>query len=74
MECANGKVKRLFLFSNVSCLDKIISCYMFILQMLGALDGKHIRVQKPWNSGSFFYNYKQFFSVVLMAVVDADYR
>ncbi|XP_073445374.1 uncharacterized protein [Dendrobates tinctorius] len=41
---------------------------------IGALDGKHIRVRKPPNSGSQFYNYKQYFSVVLLALVDSNYR
>jgi hypothetical protein len=40
---------------------------------LGAVDGKHIRLKKPNCTGSEFINYKNFFSVVLMAVVDADY-
>ena len=40
----------------------------------GALDGKHIRIKKPADSGSLFYNYKNFFSMVMMAVVDADYK
>lgn len=39
---------------------------------LGAIDGKHIRVKKPPNSGTSFFNYKKYFSVVLMAVADAD--
>ncbi|XP_069837965.1 uncharacterized protein [Dendropsophus ebraccatus] len=39
---------------------------------LGAVDGKHVRVQQPPHSGSRFYNYKKYFSVVLMAVADAN--
>ncbi|CAH1990031.1 unnamed protein product [Acanthoscelides obtectus] len=41
---------------------------------IGACDGKHIVLQNPKNSGSLFYNYKGTFSVVLMAVTDADYN
>ncbi|XP_069606045.1 uncharacterized protein [Ranitomeya imitator] len=41
---------------------------------IGAVDGKHVRVLKPPRSGSRFFNYKKYFSVVLMAVADAHYK
>ena len=41
---------------------------------IGVLDGKHIMMRAPPNSSSMFYNYKGFFSIILMALVDADYQ
>lgn len=41
---------------------------------LGALDGKHIRIQPPAKSGSLYHNYKSSFSVIMMAAVDANYK
>lgn len=41
---------------------------------IGAVDGKHIRIICPRLSGSMFYNYKQYYSLVLMAIADSNYR
>ena len=41
---------------------------------LGAVNGEHIAMKKPPNAGSYYYNYKGFHTIVLMAVVDATYK
>lgn len=41
---------------------------------IGAIDGKHVLIQAPPNSGSSFYNYKNYYSTVLLGLVDAEYK
>ncbi|XP_050296347.1 uncharacterized protein LOC126736161 [Anthonomus grandis grandis] len=38
----------------------------------GALDGKHIQIVPPPRTGALYYNYKKFYSVILMALVKAN--
>lgn len=40
----------------------------------GAVNGKHIRIKKPARSGNVYYNYKGFFSIILMGVANGNYE
>jgi len=41
---------------------------------VGSIDVKHIRLKWPSNSGSMYYNYKHYYSIVLQGLADALYR
>ncbi|CAH2003211.1 unnamed protein product [Acanthoscelides obtectus] len=45
-----------------------------LLNCLGAIDGKHKRANRFPHSSSMNLNYKGYFSIILMAVVDSDYK
>nr|CAI5838518.1 unnamed protein product [Callosobruchus analis] len=41
---------------------------------IGCIDGKHIRIICPKKTGSTFFNYKSYFSIVLQGIADANYK
>lgn len=41
---------------------------------IGSINGKHVRIICPDHSGSLFSNYRKYYSVVLLAMCDSDYR
>ena len=41
---------------------------------LGAIDGRHVRIQKPKNGGLFYHNCKRTHSIMLMAIASPEYE
>lgn len=41
---------------------------------IGAIDGKHVATRCPKKCVSLYYNYKGFYSIIMLAVVDGDYK
>lgn len=41
---------------------------------IGSIDGKHIYIKCPPNTGTLHFCYKQKFSIVLLAIVDPNYK
>ena len=40
----------------------------------GAIDGKHMAMNKPWRVGSQFHNYEDFESIILLVMCNSNYR
>lgn len=41
---------------------------------VGSIDGKHVAIKCPSNSGSTYFCYKNIYSIVLLSIVDHDYK
>nr|CAI5830759.1 unnamed protein product [Callosobruchus analis] len=59
---------------RIGCIKRDIRNMWNFPHTIGAIDGKHVHIQYPINSGSEHYNYKRHFSIILLACCDADYR
>ena len=56
-----------------SVVDKTFYCWQFS-NAVETMDGKHISLFHPKGSGSEYYNYKGFFSLLILPLVDYDYK
>ena len=48
-----------------ACVSELFRDKWNCFNCIGALDGKHIVIRPPANTGSYYFNYKHHFSIVL---------
>jgi len=64
-------------FPTAELLEKSTKDYEHLWNFpncVSSIDGKHARIKCPKFSGSRYFNYKGFFSVILQGLVDARYK
>jgi len=54
--------------------EAIAKDFWNLSRIFEALDGKHVNIEAPANSGSVYINYKKTSSFMLLALVDANYN
>ncbi len=52
--------------------DQFADCWQ-MYHAIGAIYGKYVLIKCPKMSGLLFYNYKGFYSIILLTLVDGDY-
>ena len=70
-------VERHMPFSTAELLEKSAKDYEHLWNFpkcVASIDGKHVRIKCPKLSGSRYFNYKGFFSVILQGLVHARYK